>query len=179
MSRIGKIPIVIPKGVEVTLAAPSILTVKGPRGTLTLDYKGHVVVKQQDGAILVERKSDERQDRAYHGLYQRMIGNLVRGVTNGFQKQLEMVGVGYRAQMQGKTLVLSLGYSHDIQYAPEPGITLSTPTQTQIVVEGFDKQRVGQVAAVIRGFRPPEPYKGKGIRYAGEHIRRKVGKTGA
>ena len=179
MSRIGKIPIVLPKGVEATLAAPSSLTVKGPKGTLSLDYKGHVVVKHQDGSILVERKSDERQDRAYHGLYQRMIGNLVKGVAAGFQKQLELVGVGYRAQMQGKNLILSLGYSHDVHYEPEPGITISTPAPTQVVIDGADKQRVGQVAAVIRGFRPPEPYKGKGIRYAGEHIRRKVGKTGA
>ena len=179
MSRIGKIPIATPKGVEVTLGPGSVITVKGPKGSLSLDYRDHVVVKHEDGALHVARKSDERQDRAYHGLYQRMLTNLVLGVTEGFKKDLELVGVGYRAAMDGKTLVLTLGYSHEIRYVPEEGITLAAPKPTQVVVSGIDKQQVGQVAAVIRGFRPPEPYKGKGVRYAGEHIRRKVGKAGA
>lgn len=178
MSRIGKIPIKLPSGVEVNLAG-SVISVKGPKGALSLDYKDHVVVKQEDGALHVARKSDDQQDRAYHGLYQRLLTNLVHGVTQGFQRELELVGVGYRAAMDGKVLVLALGYSHEIRFAPEEGITLSTPKPTQINVAGVDKQRVGQVAAVIRSFRPPEPYKGKGIRYVGEQIRRKVGKAGA
>ena len=178
MSRIGKIPIALPSGVQVTHTG-SVISVKGPKGALSLDYRDHVVVKNEDGALHVARKSDEQQDRAYHGLYQRMLTNLVHGVTAGFQKDLELVGVGYRGAMDGTTLVLALGYSHEIRYVPEEGITIATPKPTQIVVAGVDKQRVGQVAAIIRGFRPPEPYKGKGIRYVGEHIRRKVGKAGA
>lgn len=179
MSRIGKIPIEIPTGVDVKIGPGPLVAVKGPKGSATLDYRDHVVITHEDGALHVARKSDERQDRAYHGLYQRLVGNLVRGVTQGFQKDLELVGVGYRAAMDGTTLVLNLGYSHDIRYVPEEGITLTTPKPTQIIVNGLDKQRVGQVAANIRGYRPPEPYKGKGIRYAGEKIRRKVGKAGA
>lgn len=179
MSRIGKIPIPIPKGVDVQMGPGALVSVKGPKGTMSLDYRDHVVVKHEEGALHVARKSDEQQDRAYHGLYQRLVTSLVKGVTEGFKKDLELVGVGYRAVMDGATLVLSLGYSHEIRYIAQEGITLAAPKPTQIVVAGVDKQKVGQVAAVIRGFRPPEPYKGKGIRYAGEQIRRKVGKAGA
>ena len=179
MSRIGKIPIAIPKGVDVKMGPGPLVSVKGPKGTSTLDYRDHVVVKNEEGALHVARKSDERQDRAYHGLYQRLVVNLVKGVTVGFQKDLELIGVGYRAAMDGKTLVLNLGFSHDIRYQADEGITLATPKPTQIIISGVDKQKVGQVAANIRAYRPPEPYKGKGIRYAGEHVRRKVGKAGA
>lgn len=179
MSRIGKIPIPIAKGVEVQMGPDFTVAVKGPKGSLSLDYRDHVVVKHENGALHVARKSDEMQDRAFHGLYQRLLTSLVKGVTLGFQKDLELIGVGYRAAMDGKNLVLNLGYSHEIRYVPEEGITLAVPKPTQIVVSGVDKQKVGQVAAIIRGFRPPEPYKGKGIRYVGEHVRRKVGKAGA
>lgn len=179
MSRIGKLPIATPSGVDVQMGPGPMVTVKGPKGMASLNYCDHVLVKHESGALHVARKSDERQDRAYHGLYQRLLVNLVRGVTQGFQKDLELVGVGYRAAMDGKTLVMSLGYSHEIRYQPEEGIALVTPKPNQIVVTGVDRQKVGQVAANIRAFRPPEPYKGKGIRYAGEHVRRKVGKAGA
>ncbi|MCL5271604.1 MAG: 50S ribosomal protein L6 [bacterium] len=179
MSRIGKIPIKIPSGVEVKLNPGAEVFVKGPKGTATLCYHDHVDVKQDGPALLVFRHGDEKQDRAYHGLYQRLIGNMVKGVTAGFSRELELVGVGYRAAMEGKTLVLSLGYSHEIRFNPPQGITITTPKPTSIVIAGSDKQQVGQVSAEVRAFRPPEPYKGKGIRYSGEHIRRKVGKSGA
>lgn len=178
MSRIGKVPIQIPKGAQVTLAGTTI-AVKGPKGDSALDTKGHVELVQEGESLLVRRHSDARQDRAYHGLYHRLIGNMFRGVTEGFEKRLELVGVGYRAQMQGQTLVLSVGYSHDINVEPRDGVTFATPAPTQIVVSGFDKSIVGQIAADIRAIRPPEPYKGKGIRYADEYVRRKVGKSGA
>jgi len=178
VSRIGKIPIVIPKDVDVQLGPGPNLAVKGPKGSASLDYRDHVVIKKDDGALHVARKSDERQDRAYHGLYQRLLVNMVKGVTLGFQKDLDLIGVGYRAAMDGQTLVLNLGYSHEIHYQPKEGIKIATPKPTQIVVTGVDKQRVGQAAAEIRAFRPPEPYKGKGIRYTGEKVRRKVGKAG-
>lgn len=177
MSRIGKIPIAIPSGVQATISGTRV-TVKGPKGELTIDTQGHVDVSLEEGALHVRRHSDSIQDRAYHGLYQRLLRNNVIGVTEGFKKTLLLNGVGYRAAMEGKTLVLALGYSHDIRYQPEEGISLATPAPTQIEVTGIDKQRVGQMAAVIRSFRPPEPYKGKGIRYSDEVIRRKEGKTG-
>lgn len=178
MSRIGKIPVEIPKGVDVKIT-PEIVSAKGPKGEAQLNYCGHVTIRQEGSALFVERKSDDNQDRAYHGLYQRTLSNLIKGVSLGFQKELELVGVGYRATMDGPTLVLNLGYSHEVRFQPENGIKLSSPKQTSVIVEGFDKQRVGQVAANIRSLRPPEPYKGKGIRYAGEIVRKKVGKTGA
>lgn len=179
MSRIGKVPIVLPKGVEAKIGPDHTLTVKGPKGVLSLGYRGHVAVKQQDNSVLVERPSDNRQDRAYHGLYHRLITNMVTGVSEGFERKLQLVGVGYRAQMDGKTLVINAGYSHDVRVEPVEGIKLDAPQPASIVVTGVDKQKVGQVAAEIRAVRPPEPYKGKGIRYEGEHVRRKVGKTGA
>jgi len=175
MSRIGRNPITIPSGVNVTLADGSI-SIKGPRGQLEYRWPPRITVEQDGAKIRVDRPSDAKQDRAYHGLVQRLISNMVTGVTNGFRKELEIVGVGYRAEMQGKTLVMNLGHSHEIRVEPPQGITLSTPKATSIVVEGHDKQQVGQVAAEIRAWRPPEPYKGKGVRYANEHVRRKVGK---
>jgi large subunit ribosomal protein L6 len=175
MSRIGRNPIPIPSGVNVTLAEGSI-TVKGPKGQLDYCWPTRITVVQDGDKICVDRPSDAKQDRAYHGLVQRLISNMVTGVTQGFKKELEIVGVGYRAEMQGQTLVMNLGHSHEIRVEPPKGITLSTPKATSIVVEGHDKQQVGQVAAEIRAWRPPEPYKGKGVRYSDEHVRRKVGK---
>jgi large subunit ribosomal protein L6 len=165
-------------GLQATVAGEKV-SVKGPKGQMELETRGHVTVSLEDGALLVERHGDSIQDRAYHGLYQRLLRNMAVGVKEGFKKTLLLNGVGYRAQMDGKTLVLALGYSHDIRYTPEEGIKLTTPNQTTVEIEGIDKQRVGQVAANIRGYRPPEPYKGKGIRYSDEVIRRKEGKTGA
>ncbi|MDK2973229.1 MAG: large subunit ribosomal protein [Candidatus Sumerlaeota bacterium] len=177
MSRIGKLPIAVPKGVDIKVDK-AVVNVKGPKGTLSVDTLGRVDVKVEDGNILVARYSDDRQSRAFHGLYQRLISNCVKGVSEGFKKELEIQGVGYRAAVQGKKLVLSLGYSHPIEVDPPAGVTFSSPKQTEIVIEGADKQVVGQVAANIRGYRPPEPYKGKGVRYKGEYVRRKVGKSG-
>jgi len=179
VSRIGNVPIEIPQGVDVKVTPEMALTVKGPKGQLELNTQNQVTVKVEDNAVHVARHSDAKQDRAYHGLYQRLITNMVIGVTEGFKKELEIQGVGYRVQKSGKGLELNLGYSHPIQFDAPDGITLDAPEQTQIVVEGVDKQQVGQVAAKIRGLRPPEPYKGKGVRYKDEYVRRKVGKTGA
>ena len=176
MSRIGKNPIPLPKGVAVTIT-PTSVKVKGPKGELGVDTRGHVEVAQEDGAVVVRRFDDARQSRAYHGLYQRLITNCVLGVTQGFKKELEIRGVGYRAQMKGKTLVLSLGYSHPVEMEPPKGVSFAAPTQTEVIVEGADKQLVGEWAARIRGLRPPEPYKGKGVRYKDEHVRRKAGKS--
>ncbi|MCE5228308.1 50S ribosomal protein L6 [bacterium] len=178
MSRIGKNPIAIAKGVQVTLAG-SAVSMKGPKGSASLDCRDHVKVSQVESHLEVARHSDDRQDRAYHGLYQRLIASMMKGVTEGFTKELQLVGVGYRASMDGKTLVMTLGYSHEVRFAPPEGITLASPAQDRIVVSGSDKQLVGQIAANIRSLRGPEPYKGKGIRYVNEHIRRKVGKTRA
>jgi large subunit ribosomal protein L6 len=179
VSRIAKMPISFPKGIDCQFGPGTVLAIKGPKGRLILDYRGHVSIKQQDDGVLVQRHGDTQQDRAYHGLYYRLIRNMIIGVNDGFSRELEMVGVGYRAQMDGKVLVLSVGYSHDVNYPSPEGITISTPKPNQITIAGTDKQKVGQVAAEVRAFRPPEPYKGKGIRYVGEHVRRKVGKTGA
>jgi large subunit ribosomal protein L6 len=178
VSRIGKLAIALPKGVDVKVEGPRV-NVKGPKGTLSVDTVGRVNVKVEDGKVTVARFDDERQSRAYHGLYQRLIANSVAGVTKGYRKELEIQGVGYRAAVQGKKLTLALGYSHPIEFDPPAGITITSAKQTEIVIEGADKQQVGQVAADIRNFRPPEPYKGKGIRYKGEFVRRKVGKKAA
>ena len=176
MSRIGKMPVVLPKGVEVKQANGT-LSVKGPKGSLEFDAHPDMTVVVAEGEVRVERPSDEKQHRALHGLTRSLIANMVTGVTDGFAKTLEIVGVGYRADLKGKGLTLTLGFSHTIEYQPAEGVSLECPNQTTIVVSGIDKQKVGQVAADIRGFRPPEPYKGKGIRYKGEHVRRKAGKT--
>ncbi|MEX0837572.1 MAG: 50S ribosomal protein L6 [Gemmatimonadota bacterium] len=176
MSRIGKMPVDTPKGVEAKIDGQR-LTVKGPKGSLELDVHPEMTVVVDDGQIRVERPSDSKSHRALHGLSRSLIANMVTGVTDGFNKTLEIVGVGYRAEAKGKAITLTVGYSHSIEYKPVEGVDLACPNQTTVVVSGIDKQKVGQAAAEIRGFRPPEPYKGKGIRYQGEHVRRKAGKT--
>lgn len=179
MSRIGKNPINLPKGVDVTITPDMKVAVKGPKGRMEIDTVRRVSVKVEGESIIVSRPDDSNQSRAYHGLYQRLLSSMVHGVSSGFRKDLEIQGVGYRAAQQGKGVTLSLGYSHPIQFDPPEGITLEVPAPTAIVVLGCDKQQVGQVAANIRSLRPPEPYKGKGVRYKNEHVRRKEGKTGA
>jgi large subunit ribosomal protein L6 len=178
MSRIGKVPVAIPKGVDVKIDRNEIV-VKGPKGQLQLVIPQRVTVNSEGGAVTVVRHGDDKQARAYHGLAQRLIRNMVTGVTDGFSRELEIQGVGYRAAMDGEKLTMQLGYSHPIVYDPPKGVQIQVPKPTSILVSGYDKQKVGQVAAEIREKRPPEPYKGKGIRYAGEYVRRKVGKTGA
>ena len=176
MSRIGKLPVTILKGVEVKQANGT-LSVKGPKGQLDLSVHPDMTVLVDDGEVRVERPSDHKDHRALHGLTRSLIANMVHGVTQGFSKTLEIIGVGYRADAKGKGITLNVGFSHPIEYIPVDGISIECPNQTTIVVSGMDKQKVGQTAAEIRSFRPPEPYKGKGIRYQGEHVRRKAGKT--
>jgi len=176
MSRIGKQPVDLPKGVEARLEDGD-LTIKGPKGSLDLRVNPEMKVTIEDGILRVERPSDAANHRALHGLTRSLIANMVQGVTAGFERKLEIVGVGYRAEKKGPGITLHLGYSHTIEYPAPEGIELDVPQQTEVLVRGSDKQLVGQVAAEIRGFRPPEPYKGKGVRYAGEQIRRKAGKT--
>ena len=178
MSRIGRKPIAIPAGVDVTIADGNVVTVKGPKGTLTETFNGRMTITKEGNVIHVTRPTDEKEDRAIHGLTRTLIHNMVEGVTNGFSKKLEINGVGYRAQTAGKTLTLNLGYSHVITFDEFDDIKFDVPSQTEIIVSGINKQTVGQIAAQIREKRPPEPYLGKGIRYTGEHIRRKAGKTG-
>lgn len=177
MSRIGKMPVVIPSGVTVDLE-DGLVRVKGPKGELTQTLRPEVSVTVEDAELTVARESDAKAHRALHGLTRALVANMVRGVTQGFQKSLELQGVGYRAEKRGNKLVLNVGYSHPVEYPEPDGVSISTPSPTVIVVEGADKQKVGQAAAEIRQVRPPEPYKGKGIRYQGEHVRRKAGKTG-
>lgn len=178
MSRIGKLPIAIPKGVDIKLGDENVLTVKGSKGTLTKQFHKEMIIKIEDSQILVQRPSDLKMHKALHGLTRTLINNMVEGVTNGFQKALDINGVGYRAQKQGKKLVLTLGYSHPVEMDDPEGITTEVPAPNKIIVKGIDKQIVGEVAAKIREKRPPEPYKGKGIKYETETIRRKEGKTG-
>jgi len=177
MSRIGRTPVVIPAGVDVTVSGRQV-TVKGPRGQLSLEVAAPIEVSKADGTIAVTRPNDEGDVRALHGLSRSLIANMVTGVTEGFRKTLEIVGVGYRVQARGQDLEFSLGFSHPITVAPPDGITLRVESPTRFVVEGNDKQRVGEVAANIRKLRKPDPYKGKGVRYQGEQVRRKVGKAG-
>jgi large subunit ribosomal protein L6 len=176
MSRIGKLPVQIPGGVEAKLVGNH-LTVKGPKGSLELDVHPEMTIVLEDGELRVSRPSDAKNHKALHGLTRSLVANMVSGVTEGFSRTLEIVGVGYRADAKGKNITLNLGFSHTIEYEPVEGIQLACPNQTTIVVSGIDKQKVGQTAADIRAFRPPEPYKGKGIRYQGEQVRRKAGKT--
>jgi large subunit ribosomal protein L6 len=177
MSRIGKEPITVPSGVEVTLA-DGVVTVKGPKGTLTQDVHEAVTVAVEDGQVLVTRSSDQREHRALHGLTRALIANMVTGVTEGYRRDLEIVGVGYRAAARGSNgLTIQVGFSHPVEVDAPDGITFEVPAPTRISVIGYDKQLVGQVAANIRKIRKPEPYKGKGIRYAGELVRRKSGKA--
>lgn len=177
MSRIGKKPIAVPAGVDVKIDG-STVTVKGPKGTLTSTFNNEITIKQEGAEIIVERPSDDKMHRSLHGLTRTLISNMVEGVTNGFSKALEISGVGYRAAKQGKNLVMNLGYSHQVIVPEANGITIDVPNATSIVVNGIDKQAVGQFAAEIREKRPPEPYKGKGIHYVGERIIRKEGKAG-
>lgn len=176
MSRIGKQPVEVPKGVDVTIDGKTV-RVKGPKGELTLDVHPEMSVAFDEGEVQVGRPSDTARHKALHGLTRSLVANMVEGVTDGFSRTLEIVGVGYRADKKGKGLTLNLGFSHTIDYDAPEGIDFEVPNQTTIVVSGADKQKVGQVAAELRGFRPPEPYKGKGIRYQGEQVRRKAGKT--
>ena len=177
MSRIGKAPINIPSGVEVSIAGRTV-TVKGPKGTLSRDIPGDIVVRKEDNSLLVERPNDERTNRSLHGLSRTLVNNMVVGVTEGFAKELEIVGVGYRAEAQGQNLRLALGFSHPVIVPAPEGISFEIPAQTRVIVKGIDKELVGQVAANIRSIRKPEPYKGKGVRYADERVLRKAGKTG-
>jgi large subunit ribosomal protein L6 len=175
VSRIGKQPIPVPDGVEVNIE-PELVRVKGPKGELQERVSRDIGVEQQNGEIVVSRPTDRGEHRALHGLTRSLIANMVEGVTNGFEKRLEIQGVGYRAQLQGKKLVLALGYSHPVEMEAPDGIDFEVPQPTRVIVRGISKQVVGEVAANIRKARPPEPYKGKGIRYEGEHVMRKVGK---
>ena len=178
MSRIGKAPVNLPSGVEVSVAERRI-TVKGPKGTLSREIPGEIEVNVEDGVLICTRPNDERRNRAQHGLTRSLVNNMVVGVTEGFEKNLEIVGVGYRAEAQGpNALRLNLGFSHPVNVNAPEGITFEVPVPTQIVVNGIDKEVVGQVAAEIRSIRKPEPYKGKGVRYQGERVLRKAGKAG-
>ncbi|MDJ1478407.1 50S ribosomal protein L6 [Bacillus sp. LS15-K4] len=177
MSRIGKKILEIPAGVTITIAEDNTVTVKGPKGELTRKFNADMSIKVEENTLTVERPSEQKEHRALHGTTRALIGNMVEGVTTGFARGLELVGVGYRAQKQGDKLVLSVGYSHPVEMTPEAGLEVEVPVPTKIVIKGIDKQRVGEFAANIRAVRAPEPYKGKGIRYEGEVVRRKEGKT--
>ena len=178
MSRIGKLPVSIPSGVTITVDSDNTVTVKGPKGQLSQKIAPAMIIEQENGTLTVKRPNDQKENRSLHGLSRTLINNMVVGVTTGFSKALEIVGVGYRAQLQGTNLLLNMGYSHPVEMIPPKGITVEVPNQTSVIVHGIDKQAVGQFAAEIRQVRKPEPYKGKGIKYANEFIRRKEGKTG-
>ena len=178
MSRVGKMPIAVPAGVTVDIAENNLVTVKGPKGELQRQFAPEMTIKLEGTELVVERPNDLKRNKSLHGLTRALLNNMVVGVTDGFQKTLLIVGVGYRASMAGSDLNLSLGYSHPIVYKAPEGITIEVPEQTKIIVKGINKEVVGQVAAEIREYRQPEPYKGKGIKYDTENIRRKVGKTG-
>lgn len=179
MSRIGRAPIAIPSGVTFTVNEGNLVTVKGPKGQLEKAFNSNLKIeKNENNEIIVSRPSDNKNDRALHGLTRALINNMVEGVTNGYQKTLELNGVGYRAAVQGRKLVMNLGYSHPVEVEALEGITFETPAPTRVIVKGIDKEKVGDMAADIRKWRKPEPYLGKGIKFEGEQIRRKVGKTG-
>jgi large subunit ribosomal protein L6 len=177
MSRIGKAPITVPSGVDITVEGRNV-TVKGPKGTLSHEVDEPITVSLDDGVLSVQRPDDERESRALHGLSRSLLNNLVQGVSQGYERKLEIHGVGYRVQLRGSDLEFALGFSHPVKITPPEGITFTVESPTRFSVQGIDKQLVGQVAANIRWLRRPDPYKGKGVRYAGEQIRRKVGKTG-
>ena len=178
MSRIGREPIAVPAGVTITIADGNVVTVKGPLGELTETFSPALTIAQEGASLTVTRPNDQKENRALHGLTRTLLNNMVVGVTKGYEKKLEIVGVGYRVEKQNGKIVLGLGYSHPVVFEEANGIKFECPDQTTILVKGIDKQAVGQVAAVIRSKRPPEPYLGKGIKYSGEYIRRKAGKTG-
>ena len=178
MSRIGRIAVTVPAGVEVSVAAGNVVTAKGPKGTLVQTMHPDMIIRKEGATVVVERPSDEKEHKSLHGLTRTLVNNMVVGVSEGYKKQLEIVGVGYRAAKQGTTLQLSLGYSHGISFEEKDGITFEVPNANSIIVHGADKQKVGQIAAQIREKRPPEPYLGKGVKYVDEVIRRKSGKAG-
>lgn len=178
MSRIGKRPIEVPENVTVTIADNNVVTVKGPKGELTNTFNADIKIEQEGNVITLTRPSDSKEHRSIHGTTRSLLDNMVTGVSKGFERTLELVGVGYRAQLQGKKLVLNVGYSHPVEFTPEEGVEVEVPANTKIIVRGINKERVGALASNIRQVRPPEPYKGKGIKYEGEQIRRKEGKTG-
>ena len=177
MSRIGNKPVVIPAGVTIDLKDNTV-TVKGPKGELSYTFNQNITLVQNEGEVVFTRPDDLKENKTIHGTTRAVFNNMVVGVTEGFQRELELIGVGYRAQLQGKKLVLNVGYSHPVEFTPEEGIEIEVPSNTKVIVKGYDKQKVGELAANIRGVRPPEPYKGKGIRYVDEFVRRKEGKTG-
>ena len=177
MSRIGKSPITVPAGVDVKIDGTTV-TVKGPKGTLTKEFKPSMIIKMDGAAVVVERPDDAKENRALHGLTRTLIANMIEGVTNGFKKELDVNGVGFRVQKQGKDLVMNLGFSHQVIVSDTEDVTIESPAPNKIIVSGIDKQKVGQFAAEIRNKRRPEPYKGKGIKYVDEVIRRKEGKAG-
>ncbi len=179
MSRIGRMPITVPAGVEVNVAAGNVVTVKGPKGTLVKNLNPEMLIEQEGNTILVKRPSDDKEHRALHGMTRALLNNMVVGVSEGFKKELEVNGVGFRVAKEGKNLVMNIGFSHQVIVPEVDGITIDVPGPNKIVISGTDKQMVGQFAAEVREKRPPEPYKGKGIKYVDEVIRRKVGKTGA
>ncbi|GKV55102.1 50S ribosomal protein L6 [Sporosarcina sp. NCCP-2222] len=178
MSRIGKKPIEVPENVTVTISDDNHVTVKGPKGELTNTFNTDIKIEQEGNVITLVRPSDAKEHRSIHGTTRSLLNNMVVGVSQGFERTLELVGVGYRAQLQGNKLVLNVGYSHPVEFTPEEGIQVEVPSNTKIIVRGINKERVGALASNIRQVRPPEPYKGKGIKYEGEQIRRKEGKTG-
>ena len=178
MSRIGKQPVTIPSGVEVSIGEENSVTVKGPKGTLAQQLAPSMKLERENGTIQVQRPDDQREHRALHGLTRTLLNNMVIGVTDGYRRDLEIQGVGYRAALEGQVLVLSVGFSHQVRMSPPDGVTYALEGNTRVSVTGIDKQKVGEEAARIRRVRPPEPYKGKGIRYAGERVRRKAGKAG-
>ena len=179
MSRIGRMPITVPAGVTVNVAEGNVVTVKGPKGEITRALRPEMIIKQDGNTITVERPSEDKLHKSLHGLTRTLLHNMVVGVSEGYKKELEINGVGYRAAKEGSTLILTIGYSHPVEVSEIEGITIEVPAQNKIVIHGCDKQKVGQFAAEVREKRSPEPYKGKGIKYADEVIRRKVGKTGA
>lgn len=178
MSRIGRMPITVPAGVDVTIGEGNLVTVKGPKGTLTQAFNKAMVIKKEGDTVVVSRPNDEKENKALHGLTRTLINNMVEGVANGYSKKLLITGVGYRAAKAGKVMTLNLGYSHDVKFEDSDDIKFDVPDANTIIVSGFDKQKVGQMAALVREKRPPEPYHGKGIRYEDEHIRHKAGKAG-
>lgn len=178
MSRVGKKPIEVPAGVTVAVAEDNTVTVKGPKGELTRSFNQDIKIEQEGNVITLVRPSESKEHRTIHGTTRALLANMVTGVSEGFTRSLELIGVGYRAQLQGNKLVLNVGYSHPVEFTPEAGLEVEVPSNTKIIVKGINKERVGALASNIRQVRPPEPYKGKGIRYEGEFVRRKEGKTG-